>query len=50
MYRKMYALLCGAASEALELLPELPENALGRQCLQQALLEAEALYIAQEGD
>ena len=44
-YKRMYAILCAAASEALDLLPELPENAEGRALLQKALLEAEDIYI-----
>ena len=28
-YKRMYAILCAAASEALDLLPELPENGGG---------------------
>ena len=45
-YKRMYAILCAAASEALDLLPELPENAAGLELLQRALLEAEEVYIA----
>ena len=47
-YEKMYALVCGAASEALDLLPETEENRPGRERLQAALLEAEELYISAE--
>ena len=45
-YKKMYALLCAAASEALDLLPETEENQAGRNVLQVALLEAEEMYIS----
>ena len=47
-YKRMYAILCAATSEALDLLPELPENGAGRELLQKALLEAEEIYIADE--
>ena len=47
-YQKMYALLCGAASDAVDLL-EKPENALQAKCLlEQALLNAEELYVTWE--
>ena len=45
-YKKMYALLCAAASEALDLLPETEETRPGRDALQTALLEAEEMYIS----
>ena len=45
-YQKMYALLCRAASESLDVLPRSPENAPARLWLQIALLRAEELYIA----
>ena len=47
-YRKMYGILCRAASDALDLLPETPENEVGRRLLQQALWEAEDVYLSQE--
>ena len=47
-YKKMYAILCGAASEALDALPDTPANAQGRQLLQEALLRAEEIYVSQE--
>ena len=47
-YKRMYAILCAAASEALDALPELPENASARDLLQKALLEAEEVYVADE--
>ena len=45
LYQKLYAALCGAASDALDLLPDLPENAVGKACLQKALRKAEEDYI-----
>jgi hypothetical protein len=44
-YQKLYALLCCAASEALDVLPHTPENTPARLWLQVALLWAEELYI-----
>ena len=49
-YKKMYAILCTAASEALNALPATSENAAGRELLQQALYEAEELYVSDEDD
>ncbi len=46
-YEKLYAILCAAASEALDALPDTAENAEGRLLLQTALYQAEELYIAQ---
>lgn len=44
-YQKMYAILCAAASEAIDQLQE-PSNCLyTRQKLQDALLRAEELYL-----
>ena len=48
-YAKMYAILWAAASEALDMLPETPENAQGRRVLQTALYQAEELYISAPG-
>jgi len=47
-YKKMYAILCAAASAALDMLPEAPENAAARFRLQEALYEAEELYMEEE--
>ena len=47
-YQKMYAILCRAASSALDILPETLENAGGRWLLQKALLEAEEVYLSDE--
>ncbi len=44
-YRKMYAILCAAASEAIDLMTAL-ETARACALLQEALREAEELYIA----
>lgn len=44
-YQKMYYILCDSASKALETLPEMEENRVGRELLQKALYEAEELYI-----
>ena len=44
-YKKMYHILCAAASEALDELPDEPANAAGRKILQNALNEAEDIYI-----
>ncbi len=49
-YKKMYALLCAAASEALDVLPDAPENDAGRALLQKALYEAEEIYVSQADD
>ena len=44
-YKKMYALLCRAASDALDKLPESKENTEGKELLRKALLDAEDIYI-----
>ena len=50
-YKKLYAILCAAASEALDLLPDTPENAPARWTLAEALTRAEDVYLAQtEGE
>ena len=43
-YPKMYAILCAAASDAIDLL-DVGNIGEARQLLQSALLEAEALYL-----
>ena len=45
-YKKMYALLFGAISDALDILPHYPENENTRTVLQNALLTAEEWYIS----
>lgn len=47
-HRQMYAILCKAASDALDLLPETEENRAARALLQDALLEAEEIYLSAE--
>ena len=42
---KVYAILCGAVSDALDCLPVLPETARARQILEQAAAQTEELYI-----
>ena len=49
-YQKMYAILCGAASDALDLLPQTAENAPARIKLEQALHQAEEVYLKEEND
>lgn len=44
-YQKMYAILCGAISDALDLLPLTPENMPSVALLQKALTDAEDLYL-----
>ena len=44
-YKTMYHVLCAAASKALDELPDEPANAAGRDILQNALNEAEDVYI-----
>lgn len=44
-YEKMYHILCAAASRAIDLLPDAPEDNMARMTLLDALREAEELYI-----
>ena len=44
-YQTMYHILCAAASRALDELPEAENTNTGRKVLQDALYEAEELYI-----
>ena len=44
-YKQMYHILCAAASRALDELPDAKDNMSGRKVLQDALYEAEELYI-----
>ena len=48
-YRKMYCILCAAASRALDKLPDNAENMIGRKLLQDALPEAEEIYVCESG-
>lgn len=49
-YPKMYAIVVAAASDALDKLPETPENEPARALLQQALYAAEEMYITAGND
>lgn len=49
-YQRMYAILCAAASDALDRLPEIEANAEARELLQEALDKAEELYIQSSDD
>ena len=44
-YKKMYALLCGAIDDAIDLLEQIPEAEEISQALQDALFKAEEIYI-----
>ena len=44
-YKRAYHILCAAASHALDVLPDTPENAAGRAVIQEALLDAEDVCI-----
>ena len=46
LYQKMYAILCGAISDVLDILP--PENLHARVLLEDAMRRAEELYIEAE--
>ncbi len=48
LYKKMYAIVCAAASDALDLLPATPDCAPAAARLRQALRQAEELYVSQE--
>lgn len=48
-YKKAYHILCSAASHALDLLPETNNTTPVREALQNALYEAEELYIETSG-
>ena len=45
-YQKMYYILCRAASDALDALPDTEENQAAKTLIQEALLEAEEIYIS----
>lgn len=49
-YKKMYAILCWAASEALSALPASPEVLRSRLLLEKGLLDAEELYLSASGN
>ena len=44
-YRKMYALLCAAASDAIDALPQTADTLQARCLLEKALREAEEAYL-----
>lgn len=46
-YKKMYAILCTAASEAIDILPNSTENLKARIELETALRKTEEMYISQ---
>lgn len=48
LYQKMYAIVCGAVSDAIDLLPDAPECERARLALTRALEQAEELYLAQD--
>ena len=49
-YRKMYAVLCGATSDAIDALQD-PDNILyARSILETALLKTENIYLDSEED
>lgn len=48
LYWKMYAILCGAISDAIEALQD-PNNSLyARSMLEQAILRTEEMYVSHE--
>lgn len=44
-YKKMYAVLCGAIDESIDSLEQIPEAKRISESLQDALIEAEEIYI-----
>lgn len=50
LYQKMYAIVCSAASDAVELLASSDAAMQARNRLQQALLSAEELYLSSVED
>ena len=48
VYQKMYAILCGAISDALDSLPPTAENLKVQLLLEKALQDAEDLYVEDE--
>ena len=47
-YQKMYAIVCSAASEAVDILEESQNTIYAAAILQKALREAEELYICKD--
>ena len=48
LYKKMYAIVCGAASDAIDLLSAPNSTLQANLLLEQALLSAEELYLSPE--
>ena len=48
LYWKMYAILCGAVSDAIEALQDPTNSLYARSMLEQAILRTEELYISHE--
>ena len=46
LYWKMYAILCGAASDAVDALQDSKNSLYARNLLEQAILQTENLYIS----
>lgn len=44
-YKRMYAMMCGAVSDVLDILPDREENSSARVLLQRAMLQSERIYI-----
>ena len=49
-YAKLYAILCGAISDALDVMPKTLENFSARRTLERALDRAEEYYITNAPD
>lgn len=47
---KLYSILCGAVSDALDVLPYLPENVHARFLLEKGLRTCEELFLRAEED
>lgn len=47
---KLYSILCGAVSDALDVLPYLPENVHARFLLEKGLRTCEELFLLAEED
>ena len=44
-YKRMYALLCGAMSDAVDEMADIPDAAVARRMLVRAMQQAEELYL-----
>lgn len=49
-WKKMYAILCGGISDALDVLPEGADNSRAIDLLHAALEEAEEIYLSADGE